>query len=146
MEKRYESSRSTSFQEAQNLSLQRKKDVMERKDPIPIKKIANHTFQELAEHYLVWAQRHKSFDSKTYFIKNFIGEFAHCPRRRFTPKSVEEYQTKMLTKKILAVVFLIFFPYLQVPRGIYIGKRASTSIIKHNRNISWSFFVLPSGS
>jgi len=49
---RFESSRSSSFKIAEALLIQRKKEVLEGKDPLPVKGIATTSFQELAEYYL----------------------------------------------------------------------------------------------
>ena len=91
---RYESSRSTSFKEAQALLIQRKKDVQEGKDPLPVKRIANHTLNELAIHYLTWAERQRSYRSKAGFVRQLKEAFGNIPLRRFTTRLVEEYQSK----------------------------------------------------
>ena len=93
---RRETSQSTQHKVAQALLIARKKDVQEGKEPIPIKRIGNHSFRELAEHYSKWAERQKSFASKKYFIQALVNEYGTCPLRRFTTRLVEEYQTKML--------------------------------------------------
>lgn len=54
---KFESSKSDSFRDAQDVLVQRKNEVKEGKEPLPKKRIANHTFQELAGHYLAWAVR-----------------------------------------------------------------------------------------
>ena len=66
---RHESSHSKSFRDAQGLLTNRKKEVMEVKEPIPVKRIANHSFKELAEHYFVWAERQRSFRTKKGFVQ-----------------------------------------------------------------------------
>ncbi len=95
---RFESSNSKTFKEAQVMLNDRRKEVDEGKEPIPLKKIANHSFKELAEHYLLWAVRQKAFRSKKGFVEQLMNTFANCPLRRFTTMAVEEYQTKVITK------------------------------------------------
>lgn len=93
---RFETSKSASFKEAQDLLIQRKKEVMEGKDPLPKKRIANHSFKELAEHYLVWAKRQRAFKSKEGFVRQLVEVYGNSPLRAFTTRLVEEYQTKVL--------------------------------------------------
>ena len=93
----YESSYSKKFIVAQALLRSRKKNIDEGKEPLPIKKISNHTFKELAENYTEWARKQKSFDTKRYFIQNLVNEFGNIPIRRLTTMAVEQYQTKFLT-------------------------------------------------
>jgi integrase len=95
---RYESSYSTSFKAAQNLLIQRRNAVREGKEPIPIKRIANHSFSELAKHYLLWAERQRAFKSKRTFIKQLVVPFGNCPLRMFNTKLVEEWQTKRMSE------------------------------------------------
>ena len=94
---RYESSYSKKFILAQALLRSRKKKIDEGKEPLPIKKISNHSFRELAEHYTDWAGKQKSFESKRYFIQNLVNAFGNIPIRRLTTMAVEQYQTKFLT-------------------------------------------------
>lgn len=94
---RFESSGSASFKIAQAMLIQRKKDIQEGKEPIPIKKISNYTFNQLAAHYVKWAERQKSFRSKKGFIQQLKNSFGNIPLRRFTTMLVEEYQSKLLT-------------------------------------------------
>jgi hypothetical protein len=46
----------------------KRKEVQEGKDPIALKKIGNHLFKELAEHYRAWAERQLCFRTKSGFI------------------------------------------------------------------------------
>jgi integrase len=93
---RFESSRSTAFKDAQALLIKRKKQVQDGKDPIPMKRISNHSFTELAEYYKRWAERQKSFRSKKGFVHQLVEVFGNCPLRRFTTRQIEEWQTKRL--------------------------------------------------
>ncbi len=95
---RFESSCSASFKAAQALLIQRKKDIQEGKEPIPVKKIENHTFNELATHYEQWAERQRSFKSKKSFVKQLKKSFGNLPLRRITTRLVEEYQSKLLAE------------------------------------------------
>ena len=95
---RFESSHSTSFRDAQDRLIQRKKDVMEGKEPIPKKRIDNHSFRELAEHYLLWAERQKAVRRKKGITNLLLNDFANIPLRHFNTRLVEEYQTKILSE------------------------------------------------
>lgn len=94
---RFETSQSTSFKNAQALLILRKKDVMEGKDPISVKRIANHFFKELAENYLVWAERQRAYRAKKSVVNLLLKEFGNIPIRRFTTRVVEEYQSRLLS-------------------------------------------------
>jgi integrase len=95
---KFESSRSSSHKDATALLVRRKKEVMEGKNPITARRIKNHTFKELADSYLKWAQRQKSFQSKQGFILQLVGTFGSLPLRFFTTKLVEEFQSQRLAK------------------------------------------------
>ena len=95
---RQESSGSKSFKVAQALLIQRKRDVQEGKDPIPIKRIGNHTLKELSDHYLIWAERQRSYRRKKGIIGLLNRAFGNLPLRRFNTMLVEEYQTKVLSE------------------------------------------------
>ena len=51
---RFESSRSSSFKDAQALLVERKKEVKDGISPTPARQIANHSFLELADQYKAW--------------------------------------------------------------------------------------------
>ncbi len=89
---------------AQDLLVIRKKEVIEGKEPLPVKRIPNHSFRELADHYLVWAERQRSFSSKRVFIKQLVEVFGNCPLRRFSIRVVEEWQTERMTRNKPATV------------------------------------------
>jgi integrase len=95
---RFESSGSASFRQAQDLLIQRKKEVMEGKDPIPVKKIKPHTFNELADHYKTWAERQRSYRRKKGIIELLKKDFGNVPLRHFNTRLVEEYQSKVLSE------------------------------------------------
>jgi len=75
----------------------RKKDVDEGKEPLPVNKISNHSFKELAGNYTEYVRKQKSFNTKRYFIQNLVSTFGSVPIRRLTTMAVEQYQTKFLT-------------------------------------------------
>jgi|TARA_B100000959_G_scaffold65628_1_gene69741 integrase len=94
---RFESSFSKKFIVAQALLRGRKKKVDEGKEPLPIQRISNHSFKELAENYTELIRNQKSFNSKKYFIKNLVNEFGNMPIRRMTTMVVEQYHSRFLT-------------------------------------------------
>lgn len=100
----HESSRSKSFRDANELLTSRKKEIMEGKQPIPIKKIGNHSFKELAAHYEVFVERQRSFRTKENFIKQLVEVFGNIPLRNFSTRLIEEWQTKRLQKNKPATV------------------------------------------
>lgn len=64
-----ESSNSTKKEDARLLLAKRLQEIAEGKEP-EIKKIKNHTFEELAIEYFKWCERQRSFRSKRLFICN----------------------------------------------------------------------------
>jgi integrase len=97
---RFESSGFTSFKEAQARLIDRKKEVKEGKDPIPVKRIKPHTFKELADHYLIWAERQRSYRRKKGIIGLLKKEWGNLPLRHFITRLLEEYQTKVITEEV----------------------------------------------
>jgi|SRR3990167_4473754 len=93
----FESSGSTKFKDAEALVIKRKQSVKEGKQPEIVKRIANHTFNELVSEYAKWAERQKSFrKSKIYLIKQLGETFGNIPLRRFTSMLLEQFQTAKL--------------------------------------------------
>ncbi len=93
----YESSCSAKFREAETLLIKRKQSIKEGKQP-EIKKIANHTFKELAAEYLKWAERQRSYKSKKGFVLQLVDVFGNLPLRRFNTKIVEQLQTERIQR------------------------------------------------
>jgi integrase len=92
-----ESTGSTKFRDAEALLIQRKQAIKEGKQPL-VKRIANHTFNELAEQYLQWAERQRGFRTKKGFVKQLCEAFGSLPLRRFNSILLERYQTERLQK------------------------------------------------
>jgi len=101
---RHESSGSTSFKDAKDTLTSRRNDVTQGKQPLPIKKIGNHSFKELAAHYEGWVERQRSFRTKRNFIKQLVAEFGNLPLRAFNTRLIEEWQTRRLQKNKPATV------------------------------------------
>lgn len=92
-----ESSGFTKFRDAEGLLIQRRQAIKEGKQP-EIKRISNHTFNELMEQYMKWAERQRSFRSKQGFIRQLAEGFGNLPLRRFSSMLIEQYQTERLQK------------------------------------------------
>lgn len=92
-----ESSGSTKFKEAETLFIKRKQTIKEGKQP-EIKRILNHTFRGLAEEYMKWAERQRSFKSKRIFILQLVATFGNLPLRQFNSKLLEQFQTERIQK------------------------------------------------
>ena len=92
-----ESSGSTKFRDAEALLIRRRNEIKEGKQP-EIKRIANHSFNELAEEYLKWAEKQRSFKSKKVFVFQLSESFGYLPLRRLSTRIVEQLQTEILKK------------------------------------------------
>lgn len=94
---RLESANTSSFKEAQSRLLDRKKAVKDGKDPVPIKKLMNHSFNELADHYTAWGEgRQRGFKTKKDHLTQLRKVFGNLPLRSFTTRLLEEWQTKRM--------------------------------------------------
>ncbi len=98
-----ESAKTSNLKEAQALLTNRRNMVLEGKSP-EVKRIKNHTFNELCEAYLPWAERQKAFKSKALKIKQLSDEFGHLPLRRFNTLLIEQFQTKRMERNQPATV------------------------------------------
>ena len=90
-----ESSGFTKFREAESLLIKKRNDIKEGKQP-EIKRIANHSFYELATEYLKWAQRQRSFKSKKVFVAQLSESYGNLPLRRFNTRLIEQLQTEVV--------------------------------------------------
>jgi len=94
----FESSGSTRFRDAEALLIQRRQAIKEGKQP-EVKRIANHTFKELADRYLQWIDgRHRSASTKAYRINEMVSQFGNLPLRRFNTLIAEQYQTDLINR------------------------------------------------
>lgn len=95
---RFESSKSSSFKDAHAFLIARKKEVMEGHDPVAAKRVVRYTFQELAQQYLPWAERQRSYQtSKKYLVPQLQEAFGSCALPSITTRLVEAYQTTLMT-------------------------------------------------
>lgn len=90
-----ESSKSSKYRDAEALLIKRKQTIKEGKQP-DIKRIANHTFRELASDYLKWAERQRGFTEKKSYVKGLVASFGQYPLRRFDTRMLEQDQTEMI--------------------------------------------------
>ncbi|MBI5603120.1 MAG: site-specific integrase [Deltaproteobacteria bacterium] len=90
-----ESSKSEKYAEAVDKLSDRRQEIKKGEEP-EVKKIPNHTFNELAEEYLAWAERQRSYERKKGFIGQLKEEFGHLPLRRFNTLLIEQFQTGRL--------------------------------------------------
>lgn len=94
----FESSGSEKFKAAEDLLIKRKNSIKEGKQP-EVKRIANHTFKELSEKYLLWINgRQRSAQVKGYIIGQLVSTFGNLPLRRFNTLVVEQLQTNMINR------------------------------------------------
>jgi integrase len=103
----YESSNSDKFRNAETLLHKRKTDIKAGKQ-VEIKKIGNHSFEELTEQYIKWAERQRCFKSKIFLINQLADKFGNLPLRRFTTMLVEQFQTERLQRNKPATVNRLF--------------------------------------
>jgi integrase len=93
-----ESSKTTSYRDAETQRIKRKKDIRDGNEPEPIKKIQNYTFNQLAEEYLKWCERQRSFRSKRGFLVQLVKTFGHYRLRQLTTQLLEQFQTERINK------------------------------------------------
>jgi integrase len=90
-----ESSKSSKVKDAETLLIKRRKTVLEGKMP-EIKRIANHSFKQLADDYLKWAERQRAFTKKKFVIDQLKERFGSLPLRSFDTRMIEGYQSERL--------------------------------------------------
>ena len=105
---RFESSYSTHYREAQDLLIQRKKEVMEGKTPIPKKRIANLPFRELTEIYIKCIEPQGGYRQKASIINQLVEKFGGYPLRAFTPRVIGQLQRERLQVNKPATVNRLF--------------------------------------
>ncbi|MGA2463706.1 MAG: site-specific integrase [Thermodesulfobacteriota bacterium] len=93
-----ESSHSPKLKEAGDLLIGRRNEIKEGRQPEVRKRIVDHTFYELAEQYLKWAERQRSFQSKKSFVEQLTDAFGTTPLRQFSSMLLEQYQTERLQR------------------------------------------------
>jgi len=102
---RYESSKSSSFKDAQALLIERKKEVKDGISPVTTRQLVNQPFTALAEHYKAWGEgRQRGFKTKIDHLRQLTAAFGNLPLRSFTSRMLEEWQTKRMEKNKPATV------------------------------------------
>jgi integrase len=92
---KFESSGSVLKSDAEYKLACRRKDLGEGREPI-VKKIPNYSFSHLADEYLKWAERQRSFRSKKGFVDQLRKDFGDAPLRRFSSMLIEQYQSERI--------------------------------------------------
>jgi integrase len=90
-----ESSRSDKYRKAEDLLIERRKSIREGKMP-EVKRISNHSFNDLVTDYLKWSERQRAFKQKELIINQLKERFGPLPLRRFNTQLVETYQSERL--------------------------------------------------
>ncbi len=88
-----ESSKSERFKDAETLLIKRRQSVREGKMP-EIKRIGNHSFNDLVKDYLKFAERQRAFKQKELVINQLKERFGQLPLRRFDTRLIETYQNQ----------------------------------------------------
>ncbi len=90
----------TDYREAESMLIASQKAVRDGKHCDTVK-ITNSTLHELKDKYLEWMRgQHKSADTKEYRIDDIVSHFGDIPLKRFNTQMVEQYQTKLKTRKL----------------------------------------------
>jgi integrase len=90
-----ESTRSDKYRNAEALLVKRKQSIKEGKMP-EIKVIKNHSFNELADDYLKWAERQRAYKQKKLVVNQLKERFGPLPLRRFDTRLLESFQSERL--------------------------------------------------
>ena len=90
-----ESSKSDKFRDAATLLVKRRQCIHEEKMP-EIKRIGNHTFNDLVKDYLKWAERQRAFGQKELVVNQLKERFGPMSLRRFDTRLIETYQSERL--------------------------------------------------
>jgi integrase len=90
-----ESSKSEKFRDAETLLIKQRQSIRDGKMP-EIKRIGNHTFNDLVTDYLKWAERQRASKQKGLVVAQLKERFGPLPLRRFDTRLVETYQSERL--------------------------------------------------
>lgn len=144
---RRESTGSKSIRDAETKLVQRKNEVLEGRDPTAAKRIKNHTFRELKEHYLRWCEKQRSYESKKKFMKHLEAEFGNVPLKAFNTRLVEEWQSRRLQKnkpstvnrhlEVLKHSFKKAFEWEMVHEEAMMKVRRVRLVPEHNRRLRY---------
>jgi integrase len=93
----FESTKGTSFKDAETLFLKRKKEVRDGELQEIVKK-PDITFNELAAEYEKWAERQRGIRQKRGRIKQLKKAFGPIQLRHFNTRMLEQFQTERLQK------------------------------------------------
>ncbi len=93
----FEPTGSDKLKNAESLLHKRKAEIDSGKQPEVIK-IKNHSFKELKEEYVKWAERQRGYKKKLSVINQLADQFGHYPLRRFDTMMIEQFQTERLQK------------------------------------------------
>jgi integrase len=83
------------YNEAVEFLVSARREVKAGNEP-EVKRIGNHTFNELADEYLKWSQRQRGFRSKAGIVDQLKERFGDVMLRQFNTLLLEQYQTKRL--------------------------------------------------
>lgn len=88
---------------AERLYAKRLTEISEGRLRGPLNRTADGStlFSELADKYLVWAERQKAYRGKKSKVKMLVAHFGGLRLKAFSTGLVEEYQTKVLREKIV---------------------------------------------
>ncbi len=64
------------------------------------RKIENHTFHELSEGHLSWAQSQKAYLKKAYLVNKLVKRFGQKYLRTFDTKTLDQYKTELIQKNL----------------------------------------------
>ena len=92
-----ESSESTRFNDAEEILLNRK-TAIKKGEQLGNKRIENHSFKELAQGYLKWAERQRSYKSKKGFVLQLVDVFGNLKLREFNTRLIEQFQSERMQK------------------------------------------------
>ena len=93
----FEPTRTDKLKNAESLLHKRKAEIDSGKQP-EIIKIKNHSFRDLKDEYVKWAERQRGYEKKLSVINQLVDQFGHYPLRRFDTRMIEQFQTERLQK------------------------------------------------
>ena len=93
---RRESSGTSDFRAAKKMLVDKRKQVSDGKDPVPVR-VGKCTFADLSVEYRKWAANQRGWSRKVYFVAALENEFGPVLLSRISVLAIDSYLSRMLT-------------------------------------------------
>ncbi len=130
----YESTKKTTVRDAEIVLADRKREVRDGTMP-DINKVKNYKFVELAEGYLKWAERQRSYKDKKLWIKQLVEVFGNLNVKDLNTRIIEQWQSERMKRNKPSTINRILATLKHmINKGVQ-WEMASDNVLKQVRNV-----------